>query len=456
MKALIFAAGVGKRLFPYTQYSPKCLIDIGGTTLLERMLMCLNEIGVKEVNIVVGHLKEKVIEKLDGSFHGISIQCIQNDRYREGSILSLWAARDILKEDDFLIMDADVLFPVQALERLVRSKHENCFLMDDSFKDTSEEMKLGSDEGRVLEIGRKMSKTYDKVGEGVGFLKVSKAGLPTLRQKMDEFYQAGLNSSEYEELLDEWLKEVQAGYELVSDLPWTEMDFYEDLKRAWLHVLPSIQALDETKKVKPFNRRLSGLLIQYFLKTNLTPNHITLLSFLTGLVGLFFFSLGGYFTGLLGALFFQLCCVLDNCDGEVARARGLFSKFGHWLDISCDGIIHVLLFPAIGLGRYIKTGNVSFYIYGLIAAVGIVITFLIYSTKRILKSKSSQFIYLVSGRRKSGRSIFRFLRTADFSVLVLLIVLLNGMNSFLWISAIGIHVYWILTLVLNFKEAPVG
>ncbi|MBI1870705.1 MAG: NTP transferase domain-containing protein [Chlamydiae bacterium] len=458
MKALILAAGVGKRLSPFTDHTPKCLIEMGGTTILERMLSCLEKVGIREVFIVVGHLKNKIFEKVGNSLGGLSISYIENDRYHEGGILSLWAARPILEKDDFLIMDADVLFPFPMLEKLIQSPHRNSFLLDENFQDTGEEMKLGIQRGQVCEISKNLSSSYEKVGEGIGFLKVGKENLPSLVSKLDTFYKRGQVTCEYETVLNEWIKSEKVGYTDIHGLPWTEIDFEEDLRKAWLRILPKVEKLEEAKKIKPLNRRLSSPITRFFLKTPLTPNMITLLSFFSGLIGLFFFSRGSYLTSLCGAIFFQLFYILDNCDGEVARAKHLSSRLGGWLDIGCDGIIHTLLFPLWAWGLYRASGQKAMLILGGISFIGVVVTVSIFMLKRIFNSKKiKEDVFKLSVKRMGLLAkVLEYLKQGDFSFLVLIVVFFNFREMFLWASAIGLHLFWIAILVFHLEEAPVG
>lgn len=130
-------------------------------------------------------------------------------------------------------MDADVLFPKSFINKLLSSSHTNCFLLDENFKDEAEEMKLGADDkGRVLEISRRLSKKYKTSGEGVGFLKVSKDAGIIIRDKLDEFVNDKRLDSEYEDALNETLQSAIFGFERVTGIPWTEIDFIEDIKRA--------------------------------------------------------------------------------------------------------------------------------------------------------------------------------------------------------------------------------
>lgn len=453
MKALIMAAGVGKRLAPLTDHTPKCLVELRDTTLLERMLSCLRKSGIDKAYIVVGHFKEKIIRKIGNNFNGLPIEYVENPRFKEGSILSIWFAREFLKDDDFLIMDADVLFPLQMLQRLVNSSHKNCFLLDDRFQDSGEEMKLGVRQGRVLEIARKMSEKYDKVGEGVGFLKISREDLPSFLVKLDSFYGQNRTGCEYEDAMNEWIKEVPAGCESAGDFPWTEMDFIEDAKKAWLHVFPKIEELESSVLYLPVNRRLSRYFTRYFLKTSLTPNQITGLSFLSGMIGLGFFTDNRYLFQILGALFFQLFYILDNCDGEVARAKNMTSRWGSWLDIGCDAVIHILFFMAVSWGVYSENLNKLYLYLGLFSSLGVMIIFSIFMYKRALTNSQNTTVFLKLPPKRY--SILEFLKSGDFSVIVFIFTLLNILPAFLWMSVVGLQVFWICILLFSLKENPV-
>ena len=119
MKAIICAAGRGVRLGASL---PKILLEFGGRTLLEWHALRLREVGVEDVVLVTGHLREQIATVLPGicARHGLSIRELVNERYHEGSVLSLAAALPKLEgsREPILLMDADVLYPAQMLERL--------------------------------------------------------------------------------------------------------------------------------------------------------------------------------------------------------------------------------------------------------------------------------------------------------------------------------------------------
>jgi choline kinase len=124
MKAIILAAGVGKRLWEVTQHRPKCLIEIGGRSLLHRYLESLAAIGVRRADIVVGYKQEMIREAVAADSCGVGVTFLVNEEFHRGSISSLWIARSAL-DDDTIVMDADVLFHRDILRRLVSSACEN-------------------------------------------------------------------------------------------------------------------------------------------------------------------------------------------------------------------------------------------------------------------------------------------------------------------------------------------
>lgn len=243
MRAIILAAGVGKRLQTITDHRPKCLIQVSGKTLLERTLTALSAVGVTEAVIVIGYRGDMLVEEIGERCGAVAVRYIRNEQYEKGAILSLWSARNEF-DTDLLIMDADVLFPVRLLQRLVQSRHTNCFLLDASSENTGEEQMLLTRAGRVLTIIRGGAGDYDLVGESVGFLKVARDAAPLLCSILDDYVAQGRDTIEHEEAYPVFLAQHHVGFERVDDLPWTEIDFPHDLEHAERDILPAIERLD--------------------------------------------------------------------------------------------------------------------------------------------------------------------------------------------------------------------
>jgi choline kinase len=242
MTAIILAAGVGKRLHAASGGRPKCLIRIGGTTLLMRLLESLAACEVRDVVVVTGFGAEHVRAETTHAPPGLRVSTLENPRYTEGAILSLATARALL-DRPVLVMDADVLCPTAMLARLVRSSHASCFLLDASAENTGEEQMLLVRDGCVRNIVRGGAPGYELSGESVGFLKLSAAGARLLRDLLDRRIAAGATGIEHEEVYPELLAQIPVGYERVDGMPWTEIDFPEDVGRAETMILPRIQAL---------------------------------------------------------------------------------------------------------------------------------------------------------------------------------------------------------------------
>ena len=239
MKAIILAAGVGKRLWPITQHRPKCLIEIGGKTLLHRYLDNLSSLGIQQADIVVGYKQEMIRAAVESDRRGVQVNFLVNDQFHRGSISSLWIARTAL-DDDAIVMDADVLFHREILRRLVQSSHPNALLMDDTVKQTGEECMVVAEGGRVIALTKKMPARYDVAGEGVGFLKVRHADATHAVASLQTFVDREAWQMEYEDALVEYFRAVKVGYEVIGGLPWTEIDFPEDVEKAEREILPKL------------------------------------------------------------------------------------------------------------------------------------------------------------------------------------------------------------------------
>ncbi len=239
MKAIILAAGVGKRLWPVTQHHPKCLIQIGGRSLLARYLDSLAGVGIKEAVLVVGYKQDMIRAAAGSGLSGVAVRYLESDQYQRGSITSLWRARDELA-GGAIIMDADVLFHRLILKRLVDSPHPTALLMDESVTQTGEECMVVAQGGRVIALTKKMPSKYDLAGEGVGFLKVRGADTGPLIRSVQSHVERGQLDMEYEDALLEFFGEVKVGYERIGGLPWTEIDFEDDITRAEREVLPRL------------------------------------------------------------------------------------------------------------------------------------------------------------------------------------------------------------------------
>jgi len=241
MKAVILAAGVGKRLAAITKDRPKCLLEFGGRSLLVRYLDALLEVGIKSAVLVVGHKQDMIRAAAGESYRGLAIRYVVNDQYHRGSLYSLWLARGSF-DDDLLIMDSDVLCPASFVRRLVTSPHPNVLLVDEMARQDSEERMAIIRGGRVVALTKKRpAEPPDLIGEGVGFIKVTRSDARRMVAAMEPFVQKGELDLEYEDTWEAFFRAVPVGCEKIGGQPWIEIDFPEDIVRAEREVLPKLQ-----------------------------------------------------------------------------------------------------------------------------------------------------------------------------------------------------------------------
>jgi L-glutamine-phosphate cytidylyltransferase len=244
VKAIILAAGVARRLAPLTDRTHKCLLPVGDRPLLARMLDALDAIGVRETVLVVGHCADQLRAVAGDRYGRMRVLYVENPDYTRGSVLSLYAARAHLAEPA-LIMDADVLFPREFLRRLARAATPSAFLIDRGFQDTGEEVKFYTRGDRVIALGKKVvPEAWGQVGEGVGFFKCGAEAGPELVRRLEQVIRDGDGLNEYEDALHMLVAHRHVGWIDVTGLPWTEVDFAEDLRRARDEVLPQVVRLD--------------------------------------------------------------------------------------------------------------------------------------------------------------------------------------------------------------------
>jgi choline kinase len=248
MRAIILAAGRGSRLAEHNPGElPKCLLEFGGHSLLARHLDLLNRAGISQVEIVSGYEADRIIDHIGTLMLRPAVAFHFNPRYEQGSVISLWAAREALTAGHpVLVMDADVLYHPEILLRLVSTDIENCYLLDRKFEMGPEPVKIAVRDGRLVEVRKQLDESldYDFLGESVGFFRFGPECARTIAEECARFDAEGLADAPHEEALRNILlaEPDSYGFEDVTGLPWIEIDFPEDVIRARDEILPAICA----------------------------------------------------------------------------------------------------------------------------------------------------------------------------------------------------------------------
>lgn len=244
MKAIILAAGQGRRLNNETKDKPKCLIEIDGETILSKILSALRKAGVNDISLVRGYKKEL--------FDDPSIRYYDNLDYKTTNMLfSLYIAKDELN-DECIISYSDIIYESVAVKRLLMDKNDISLLVDVDWKmhyEGREHHPVGEaelvylEDGRMLKFGKGIA-PKDAYGEFVGLLKLSKVGAEILSSQLkrlgpcfesdgkNRFHQAIDIKDAY--LTDMFQELAERGFHLVkvdTKGGWHEIDTEEDLKR---------------------------------------------------------------------------------------------------------------------------------------------------------------------------------------------------------------------------------
>lgn len=241
MKAIILAAGVGRRL---GVDHPKCLLEFAGRSLLQRHLDCLVEQSILEIHVVVGHLSDQIEQAIQQSGHADKVRTTFNPAFAEGSVISLASVADLIAGEEILLMDADVLYSEEMLSRLIDTEHANAFLLDRDFEAGDEPVKLCVNAGVLVEFRKQLAAdlVYEFAGESVGFFHFSPAVTLRLAERVKHYVNTDQREEHYEEAIRDLMLETpeEFAFEDVTGIPWLEIDFPEDVTRAEETVLPKI------------------------------------------------------------------------------------------------------------------------------------------------------------------------------------------------------------------------
>lgn len=245
MKALMLAAGLARRLYGDENAElPKALLTFEGESLLRRHIKALRSCGVEELNLVVGYRSDDLLAEANRVAPAGFVESVFNSRYREGPILSLACGAAVLRSGSPVVfMDADVLYHPDILDRLVHSPHRNCFVFDREFQSTDDFVKVCLKDDVVVDFGKQLTREHDTVCEWPGFLKMSPEVAARVADEADRIIAAGEVEGAYERAMCAVLYTEPAGafgYEDITGVPWIEIDYESDLRKAVTQVIPRI------------------------------------------------------------------------------------------------------------------------------------------------------------------------------------------------------------------------
>lgn len=236
MKAIILAAGQGKRLLPLTQDTPKTLLNISGTTILEYQLVTLASCNVKEVVLVGGFRVDKLKDYAERyiALHGLDLKLkvINNKDYAiTNNLYSLWLAKDEMNSD-FMVINGDNVFDRRAIVKMIQQKDITAAVAihkNPSYDD--EDMKVRIVGSNVVEISKGID-NLEASGESIGLRLFRGKGVAAFKYAMDLAMIEDVKRNAF------FVRAIQhmidmghnVSYVEVTEFKYGELDFFEDLK----------------------------------------------------------------------------------------------------------------------------------------------------------------------------------------------------------------------------------
>jgi len=243
-KALIVAAGLGSRLKGHTENTPKCMLDFGGKTLLQKQLLSYKKNGVDDISLIRGYKKNKINYK--------GIRYFDNDDYKDNNILNSIFYGEEAINGNIIISYSDILFEPFIVKRAMESDHDISVIVDVDWRDyyinrkdhplSEAENVIFNSNNEVVKIGKIASEKEEVHGEFIGMIKLNHRGCEILRQNFHRvkkiywnkpFQRAKIFQKAY--LTDMIQELVDIGIKVhcvIIERGWKEIDTVEDYKKA--------------------------------------------------------------------------------------------------------------------------------------------------------------------------------------------------------------------------------
>ena len=369
MKCLIIAAGKGSRLRQRGDSKP--LIPILGLPLIERVIRIAMAAGADDFYVVTGYQEKLVrvfLAGLTGRL-GCRITPIFNRDWEKGNGLSVLRAREYLQEP-FLLLMADHLFDPSIacdLIALALSDGEIALGVDrdthNSFIDMEDVTRVKANAEKILNIGKGLT---DFNGFDTGIFKCTPAIFGALEPGVKKDGDATLSGAVRILAAAGKVRAVE-----INGRFWIDVDDPAALSRAEDVILTHLKAKPSDGPVSRYiNRPLSVMISRRLVNHRITPNQISLFSFLCSVLAAGLFAIDGYFTLLLGGFVAQFASIVDGCDGEVARLSYQSSDYGGWFDAVLDRYADAFLLFGLMWHAYADRTNGLILLFGFLAIIG--------------------------------------------------------------------------------------
>jgi len=230
--ALLLAAGTGIRLQPLTLTVPKCLTEVGGVPILERLVNNLKAQGFERLIVVIGHLGDQIQEFLQQHSDDMRIDYIINPDYRtSNNIYSLWLARHQIREP-FLLVESDLVFETRMLDDMLQPDKMAISKILPWMKGTTVELGF---ERRVTAFRRDGDRCDDaRQYKTVNLYSLSLNSWNKIEDRLHHYVSEGRLSEYYEVVFGEMIADGTLSFDAVffDAKRWYEIDTMADLRAA--------------------------------------------------------------------------------------------------------------------------------------------------------------------------------------------------------------------------------
>ena len=367
--ALILAAGLGSRLQPQSK-TPKPLAKVLGLTLAERVVCTLLDAGIRRFLVTLGHEAETVRAHFSdiARRRGVTIDVIEADGWERGNGASALAAKGRTGEAPFFLVMIDHLVDPKIARALADdppAAGEMCLAVDrdkDGIFDLDDVTRVKIHDGRIQAIEKNLG-DWDAGDTGV---MLCTSGLYVGLERAAARNEHGLSDG-----LRELAGEGRARTVDVTGMRWLDVDTPEALREAERRLMHGHGRKTRDGPVsRHLNRPVSRWLSRYLVRTSVTPNQISLISWLLSCVAAGLMALSGYHALAAGGALAQLASVIDGCDGEIARLKHSESEFGGWFDAVLDRYADAVLLFGLMWHEFAATGTSLSILLGFAAIVG--------------------------------------------------------------------------------------
>ena len=223
MDALILAAGRGTRMGQID--IPKCLLDIGGTSIINNQIKNFKNAGINRIFIVTGYNSELIHSHLNGDF----IFLHNSDYANTNNLHSVWAAKDSL-DDDFICVYGYLLFHKEILENCIQNDNDICLVIEKNVR--SETMKVKIENNLIVEVNKSISQDLAD-GNFIGMAKFKKSMIPVLFGEISLLVDNGNLKSYYTSAIESLIKkDEKINFVETNNFPWMDIDEEQELAEA--------------------------------------------------------------------------------------------------------------------------------------------------------------------------------------------------------------------------------